>query len=248
MRTLTIACLALGIVAFGCQNGAAPTASGDPKSPTEAGAKPEPAKPSFSDVPETLKHEAYAIYGFGAEGPLEYEFVRAEGQPPVPGTQDNELISVKDGEATFSITRQGALSALGGEEWAVKADGVYLVRSDLGTPEKPVLAMPADAKPGAVWDSDYVLTDPAGSKITFKGKSKIVGNEKAKVKGGEFDAVLVTQTGSITSKDMSGTVSSKTWYGKGLGIVRMRMEVKQTTGEKAGKIVTSTIEYIGKGS
>jgi hypothetical protein len=244
MRTLTIVALALGLLAVGCQNGASPTASTDGKSPSEAGAKPEPAKPSLADVGEALKHEAYALYGFEAGGPLKYEFVRAEGQVPAAGTQSNQLVSAKDGEALFSVTRDGAMSALGGEEWSVKADGVYLVRSDLGAPAKPVLAMPADAKAGTVWDTDYELTDPAGAKISFKGKSKIVGSEKVKVKGGEFDAVLVTQTGSIKSTSMEGTVSSKTWYGRGVGVLRMRMEVKQPE----GKIVTSTIEYVGKGS
>ena len=203
---------------------------------------------AVQSVPPELKHDGFEYNGFDRTAPLTYLFALVEGDKPEEGKQTSELKSVEKGQATYSVKRTGSLMAIGDEELAVRPDGVYLVSTSLGSPQSPVLLMPAVLKPGTVWDYNYELntTTPSktgGSKMHFKGKARVEKEEKIKVAAGEFDTLMVSETAEMDNAGAKGTVSSKSWYAKGIGVVRMKMEVK----DSKGAIVTRTIELSDTG-
>ncbi|MCW5937690.1 MAG: hypothetical protein KIT11_10345 [Fimbriimonadaceae bacterium] len=216
----------------------------EPKTESTSGAAgttsgTETATPDVSAIPEELKHDAYAYSGLSVQKPEKYLFARVEGEKPEAGTQTTTFKGMKDGVATFSVSRDGSISNLGTEEMEVHKDGVYLVSSSLGKPEKPVMVMPANLKPGDTWSDKYELATAADDrKIQFTGTSKVEDGGKVKAAGKEFDTLVVVQTLDMNNAGTKGNVSSKTWYAKDIGVVRMRMELK----DDKGKVVASTIE------
>lgn len=239
--------LALALLAAACTppGTTADRKSDDPKTPSNGATPGESASktPDISTVPADLKHDAYSYNGFGRTKAVTYLFTKVQGDKPEEGTQSAELKEVKDGAAAFTVNRTGSLEAIGREDLLVKKDGVYLVSTSLGSPKDPVMLMPATIKPGSVWDYSYELTTSSGDKMSFKGKARAMQMEKVTVKAGAFDTLLVNETAEMNRGGVKGTVSSKTWYAKDVGVVKMKMEVK----DSGGKIVTSTIELSNTG-
>lgn len=232
----------LALLSLGCTPPST-TGATPPDSKNSTGTSAEPGKttenkPDPGSVPSELKHDGFAYNGFGRTTPVSYLFSKVQGDKGEKGTQSAELKEVKDGTAAYTVNRTGSLEAIGREELLVKKDGVYLVSTSLGSPESPVMLMPASVKPGTVWDYSYELTTSGGGKMSFKGKARALQNESLKVAAGTFDTLLVSETAEMNNAGTKGTVSSKTWYAKDIGVVKMKMEVKDQT----GKIVTSTIE------
>jgi hypothetical protein len=230
----------LAAVLAGCGSGGAVAREGEKK---EGTGKTEAAEKAPKSVPESLKHEAFLYFGLGNTGPVKYTFVRVEGDKPEAGTQSVELKAVGDGSADYVIRRDGALSALGVEDVQVRADGVYLVSSTLGTPEKPVLVMPSKLEPGSTWGGDHTLKSPDGSEVKYSGKSKFERKETLTVAGKSYETVLVSESAELELAGSKRSVSGKTWFASGVGVVRMRLEVKSAD----GKLVKSSIE-IAEGS
>jgi len=234
--------LTLAALAVGCNN--SPAAKVEGTGGTSKGGSTADGTPAPPTVPADYKHDAYQLNGFDRTKPLKYNFVQVVGESPKAGTQESVLKTVDDKGAHYTVKRGGALDAIGDEELLVNAGGVYLVSTSLGSPKEPVLLMPAKISVGTVWDYDYVLTMQSGDSLTFKGKAKVEKDEKVKVPGGEYDCLLVSETASMDRGGNKGTVSSKTWWSKGTGVVKMKMEVK----DAKGKIVASTIELAGAGN
>jgi hypothetical protein len=204
----------------------------------EGGSGTKATEAAPKSVPEALKHEAFQYFGLGNPGPVKYTFVRVEGDKPEEGAQTAELKAVERDSAAFVVRRDGALTALGTEDIVVKPDGVYLVSSTLGSPEKPVLVMPAKLDPGSTWGGDYVLRSSDGSEIKYKGKSKIEKRENVSIGGKSYETVMVSESAELEIAGSKRTVSGKTWFAEGVGVVRMRLEVKTPD----GKLVKSSIE------
>ena len=242
--------MALLIGLAGCTPQASPTdrgATGD-KTNTEGPGKGktngEPGLPDPAAVSTELKHDAFAYNGFDRRTQLTYLFSQFQGDTAKQGTQMSELKSLTSDVAAYSVKRSGSLDQIGDEELEVRPDGVYLVSTEQGSPNIPVRLMPSVVKPGTVWNYDYVLTTTQGLKMTFKGRAKAEKETKLKVAAGEFDTLMVTETAEMDKGGTKGTVSSKTWYAKGVGVVQMKMELK----DSSGKIVTSTVELSGTGA
>ena len=241
MKTLSFLLVAAAF-AVGCNQ--SPTAKvGGTGGGTAKDGKASEGASAVPTVPSDYKHDAFQLNGFDRDKPLKYDFVQVVGESPKSGSQSCVLKSVDDKGARYTIKRGEALEAIGDEELLVNAGGVYLVSTSLGSPKEPVLLMPAKVGVGTVWDYDYVLTMQSGDSLTFKGKAKVEKDEKIKVPAGEYDCILVSETASMDRGGNKGTVSSKTWWSKGTGVVKMKMEVK----DAKGKIVASTIELAGTG-
>jgi DUF3108-like len=234
----------IGLGAAVCLAGCGPSTTQANTSSGQGGASagtPGPnatSEPPAPTVPEALKYASYVYNGFDRSGPLTYLFAKIQGDQPTEGTQVTALKSVKDGIASFEVTRTGSLQRLGDEDLLVKPDGIYMERSSVGTPSAPVKVMPTDFKIGTVWDYDYVLNTPDGKKIRFKGKGRVEKEEKVKVAAGEFDTLMTTETATMDNDGVKGSVSSKSWYAKDIGAVKMKMEVK----DSKGQILQSSLE------
>ncbi|MBS1723267.1 MAG: hypothetical protein JSS66_09980 [Armatimonadetes bacterium] len=235
-----LVCLfAVAFVLGGCTKG--PDTPAGPKGTPPAGSETKGGTATGPSIPADLKHEAYAYNGFERTKGLKYLISRIEGEKPEEGTQVSEFKGLANGAATYLVKRQGSLLFMGDEELIVKPDGVYLSSSAAGSPKQPIRVMPAKVDPGTVWDYDYELTTPANGKATFKGKARVEKIEKVKVAAGEFDGLLVVETATMEMSTGKGTVSSKTWYAKDVGVVQMKLEVKDPN----GKIVKTSFELAG---
>jgi hypothetical protein len=215
------------LAVFGC-NQADPDAAAQGN-----GAKDSPKAVALDAA---LMHDAYDYNGLGSKDELVYDFVPATGNPPEEGASVVDGPKQGDGEATFTIMRSGSLAQLGDDTVAVRKDGVYLVEGSAASPDKPTLLMPASVEVGTVWDLDLRLTNQ-GSSVEMTGKNKVERAETIEVPAGKFDTLLVSQSAVLKTSDSTGNVAAKTWYAKGVGIVKMTLEVKQTD----GKVVTSSV-------
>lgn len=241
--------LGMSLALTGCNNkagsiaeppklGATSTSNSTSGDSTKAG-----GAPSTTSVPVDLKHDAYSYNGFDRVKPLTYLFAQVQGDKPTTGTQVSELKTSDKDSATFLTKRTGSLEFLGEDEVLVKSDGLYLVSTSQGKPEKPVRQMPAKLTVGTVWDYEYNLLSNAGKKMYMKGKARVEAEEKIKVTGGEFDTLRVSETANLDNDGSKAEVAMKTWYAKNLGIVKMKMELKTST----GRLITTTMELSGTG-
>ncbi len=242
-KTSTVIALASLIALFGCPG---PSAT-EPK-PGEGGTKTESGKEVPKEVSANLKHEAYQWMGFGRLEPFTYELTRMEGAPPAEGTQTLSYLAGDDKAAKFQFVRTGGLAQLGDEEFELRPDGIYQTAMPSGALAKPGLLMPADVKTGSSWKSTFDVAATDGKKFNFDLTNKAERIEKVQTKGGEFDALLIVSTGKINitegEKTTSNAVSSKTWYVKGLGHVKMTLEVKL----EGGVNNKSTVELVKAGT
>lgn len=243
---LPLSATLLALVMGGCNPTAKPLEPG-PKSgngSTENGGKDGSTAPTdASSIASELKHDAFSYNGFEGKKKLTYLFSQYKGETPAPGSQTSVMKSATPTVAAFSVKRSGSLDVIGDEELEVRTDGVYLVSTEQGSPAEPVRLMPSVVNVGTVWNYDYALTTAGGIKMGFKGKARAEQEVKLKVKAGEFDTMMVSETAEMDKGGTKGTVSSKTWYAKGIGVVQMKMELKDNT----GKIVSSTIELSAVG-
>lgn len=186
------------------------------------------------EVGSKFKHDAFAWMGFERTEPFTHEMSDIAGAPATEGTQTLKLMAADEKAAKYQITRDGSMAKLGDEELEVREDGVYQTSMPQHTLAEPVMVMPADLGVGKAWTSKFNSTGPAGQKVEFTINNKAERIEKVKTKAGEFDALLIISTGSMAvttaGKTEKTTLSTKSWYSKGLGNVKMTLEVKRADG------------------
>lgn len=237
--------LSLAVLLAGCQNGGASSAKGAPPEPppTTAGLDGATPKGDFVPVPENLKHAGYRYYSLASDKPVDLE-IRISDRPDVyTGSQTPKLQGVKDGKATYLIERTGALvDFLGLEETiSLEEDGIYLVSSKMLTMKGRDLQLPADLAPGKEWTEVTEATDAAGQAMHLENRLKAVREEPVKTKAGDFSALLVTSSGNGKVQGKAVKITSRTWYAKDVGMVKMEMvstgpdgKPKQITVERTG--------------
>ncbi len=224
MRTTLISTLALAaLLAAGCRKPA--EEPGTSNTSTGGGTSTETPV-----MPDALKHDGFAYYGLGQDKILEYEFVSMEGAAGSPGTSRADLVTAEDNVAVYSVERSGSLIQLGSERDEVRPDGVYMVEMSIGTLKEPVLSMPADAKVGSTWPSKMQVEAATGA-TTMEVTNTVEKTEKVTTPAGEFDAILVVSTGTMSQGDKKAKISSKVWYSKDVGIVQLRLESVDAEGK-----------------
>lgn len=218
---------------WGCTNTAAKPGEG-----SEGKGKEGTSTEAPKVVGENLKTEAFNWMGFDREDTYNYLVSEMEGVDAQPGTQTLALVSTSENAAKFQFTRAGSMEKLGSEDFEARKDGIYQTRMSLGALAEPMLVMPGDVKTGSSWPSTFETTDSNGRKIVFKVTNKAEKEESVKVKAGDYNALLVTTTGTMTvtepaaegaapAKPVVNQLSSKAWYAKGIGNVKMTLEVKR---------------------
>lgn len=242
-KHLSILALAALIAAFGCTSPKDNPGEGTTGESTAGGtAVATPPDPTPADLPADVKTEAFAYLGLDTEGTSDYEYGQLEGVDPQPGTQSIELVS-EDGENIYVISRGGSLANLGNERLEAREDGVYQVEMSLGELPEPTLMMPADVAPGKTWTTSFELDNTTSSQpINFNVNHKAERVEKVTVPSGEYDALLVTATGTMKVGEDEYKLNSKTWYAKGIGTVKMTLDADQGNGQSSNATIALTKE------
>lgn len=224
----------LALAAFGCgpSGEKTPGASGSTSSGSSASAKVDPAFAAFLDkLPAELKHDAFEYYGLGNDKPTTLEIVR-DGGPPTYGTRTVKPGELKDGKATFILSQAGGLSMEGDITMSLEPDGLYAMSSTMNKLKPHSLEMPAKMEVGGSW-KDHTEMDQGGQKIVLDNDLKIVGKERIVTPGGTFDEALhVTSTGAGTFGGKPATLTTESWYVRGVGPVKQIVNLAYKNGPK----------------
>lgn len=179
---------------------------------------------------DLTKTDAYEYYGLGNDKPVRLEISSAEGAPPMIGTRSFSKGEVKDGKATYIEHQTGALESQGDITFSLEKDGLYVMSSSKTELKAHTLEMPAKLDVGSGW-KDHTEMSPDGKKIVLDNDIKIERKERVTTPGGTFDdALYITSTGQGTIEGKPVTLTTKSWYVRGMGPVKQIEEV-ETKGE-----------------
>ena len=209
------------------------------EAPKDAETKPEEQAtkaPDPSEIPENLKHGGFKFYGLDSTAEETYELDR--NGVKLEGAQKAVFAGMVDGKATFTIERSEGLSDLGNETLEVREDGIYLVKSGENTVDPAVLSLPKDPKVGDSWPVSAQFTGPTGEKVSIKATQKVTKQEKLTTKAGDFDCLVVTMSGELTSGDKKSPVTGTSWYASGVGTVKLTVTSKDADGKPTSYSVT----------
>lgn len=228
-------------VAVGCAPGSSKEASA-PASGTSGGTQsPAPAEPETTqaaapNLPNALRHRGLGLYGLTNTRELSYQMTQGGGTPTT-GTQTVKFEGIKDGKATFRIERSGWLQNQS-DVVEAREDGIYVLSSTMGTFDVPALELPSNPELGKTWQVKSKMTAGDMSPI-LEAVAKIEKEETIKVKAGEFPALKVNLTGSITLGERKIKLAGNTWYSDGIGMIK-----QQLTNEEGGNKQTIVVELL----
>ncbi|RYG41131.1 hypothetical protein EON79_21360 [bacterium] len=240
LPALLVACL------VGCQAeepktakpAVSPVNSGAPGMSSAADGPGPKVAASVAQIPAELKHAAFDYYGLGNEEPMDME-VRTTADAGVrTGSQITRFKGLEDGKALYQVERTGGLTELLGQmDVTLEADGIYVKSSSVAKVGERDVEMPAKLDPGTTWEARTVVDQP-GRELNVLVKFTVVGEQSITTPKGPRNALLVTSTGNGTMMTKNVRMDSKSWYVKGVGMVKS--ELKFT--DAAGKASTITIQ------
>lgn len=237
-----LAVIGLGIA--GCGNKPEAVESGNTtKASPSAPKTPEPPKPKATDLPASLKTDAFEYYGLGFEGEMKLELKKSSEPTVITGSQTISLKEIKGDSAIFVMSRTDGLAQTGDMEFLVKADGVYVTR--VGTQEinPPKLEIPADLTEGKTWTTDSGFK--VGSQmIKENAKYKVGKVEKITIGKETMDALVVTADGTTSVDQVSMQTKFTSWLVKGKGAVKTVVETAGLSGPSKGKKETITVQWV----
>lgn len=201
------------------------SAGTDAAKPTDT-AKPA-AGPSLADLPADLKTDAFEYEGLANDKPMDMEMTRSTEPTIMTGALITTLKSIKGDEATFEQTYSGGLAALGSMTLSLKKDGIRATSSTVKLTDDGY-ELPTGLTVGKTWKSrskgDVEGHGPMDSSQTIK----VVGIQPVKTKGGTYpEALVVVSSGPASLDQKKGQMTSKRWFVKNKGLVKMQLELKQ---------------------
>jgi len=214
---------------------ATPPTQSAPTSPTPPTSAPTASVPtpttgaktaSTDVVPAALKHEGYQYSGVDHHGPIDMEETTS-AQPGVvtTGSQTITFTGIKNGKAVYNVDHTGGLAVLGSEEWAISTEGVFTTKSSVANFGDKAMELPADPKPGMTWKVS-MKASRADENMDTENTMKIIGKDNVTTKAGTFkDALVVEQIGVGTLQSKKVRTVSKSWYVKGIGLVKADMKI-----------------------
>lgn len=194
-----------------------------------------PAPEPKLEIPESAMTESLRYLGAPFANPIKFKFT---GSPITEATLTYVVESVKDGQVV--VKAQWDNAALGSEVYESKPDGVWYIEVRGERLSQPVLFLPSNVSVGKRWTQDYTMT-MNGEKLRVVNRIRIVGREKVTVPLGEFDALVIEQTSTLTSPSTKLSVSGKTRLAQGVGIIQSTLKNK---GTRNNEKVDMTIEIV----
>lgn len=223
----------LALIAVGCSPAKTENPSASPAaSPAGAAASPG-ASPSaaVAEVPEALKHDAFYYYGLSKPRTVAMQLKQGASGPVITGGVEYAVKEVKPDSVVYTAKYTGGLEAqFGTQEISLQADGIKPVSTTIGELKRAGLELPAKLTPGATWDSSSEIVVTGGTTVKQSVRMKVVGPKKVKVGGQELDALEVTGNGTSETGGQKSTLTTRTYFVRDRGAVRMEITVKPTGG------------------
>ncbi len=206
---------------------ASSTGLSDPSKPSQA----ENDKPGLpvDQVPKSLRTDAYEYFGLANMKAQDFEIL-SEGDPTRTGTQQLKLTEVKGDRAVFRVTRTGGLAPSGENDYSLRPDGVWSENSTLDPSMKPSVEIPNDLKPGKSWKT-VIEVNTSSDKIKQDMTFKVVGVETVKTPLATREALYIKGEGSAEMGGKKSSMTLKSWYTKGIGMIKMEVASKGTDGK-----------------
>lgn len=226
-----VAVLGCALLVGGCSQSSSDAGNSTPPAKDAQAAGTPAGQPDPKPMlPEKLLTAGADYYGVTNSSKLTYEVTDPSGKKN-DGTQTGKLSAVSEDKATFELTRVDIVNpGTNTDQIEVRPDGVYAVATGGQKFTNPPMELPADAAPGKSWKINTEVS-AGGSVAKMTGDLKITGNEKVKTPAGEFDTIVVQLTGNIKLKGQSQPISGKSWYAKGIGLVKQEL-VQTVSGTK----------------
>ena len=207
--------------------GASTPAGGDSAKPSQAAIE-KPGLP-VDQVPQSLRTDAYEYFGLANTKAQDFEIL-SEGDPARTGTQQLKLTEVKGDRAVFRVTRTGGLAPSGENDYSLRPDGVWSENSTLDPSMKPSVEIPNDLKPGKTWKT-VIEVNTTSDKIKQDMTFKVVGVEKIKTPLATREALYIKGDGTAEMGGKKSAMTLKSWYTKGIGMVKMEVASKGQDGK-----------------
>jgi hypothetical protein len=250
MPRLAVLAVVLGLLALGC---APATQEEKPANKDRAPAAPSPAAQEtprsgdgeaaldIAQIPEKLKHQAFRYLGLGATEPVNFKLTMTGAAEARSGGQVAKLIRLDENEAIFRVERTGEIGeSLGTDELAVRPDGVYGIKTSVGTMSGERLELPANLTPGAKWKSSTTLTTNDGQRIQLTIDNVVLPARKVTTPAGTFEAIVVQGTGNGDFNGEKRTLKTESFYVLDKGMAKMKL----TTEAKGQAPSSITIERV----
>jgi len=219
------------VIAAGCSNPPAATTTkpeGDKPTATAGGTPEEPKAPvaTAAEIPASLKGDAYDYYGLANAEPIKME-IRSATPPARSGLQTIKLKEIKDGKAIFTVDRTEGLADLGSMELSLDDKGLFVLSTNIGKVEENHLELPNGLAVGKTWNVKSKITRDTGQSVENDATFKVQRTEKVTTPVGTYDALLITSTGPATVSGTKMSMSTKGWFVKGRGPVKMEIDIQQ---------------------
>lgn len=231
MKKLVLTFLALSFLFSGCK----------PKDTTNVATNAPPEIVAPAETPQDVITDGLKAMGYPFKEDVAF---RVTGMPggTVEDVRLAKLETTSEGKHKLSLTWKGQLATLiGNEEYECTAEGVYAKRVLNADVQPSFVFLPAKLEVGKKWNAKYTVAASTGQNLEVTSNFKIVGNQKIKVSLGEFDAVVVQESGTVKTKEINAMLIGKSWYANGIGLIKT--EATQTYTDKAGKKHTNKMTF-----
>jgi hypothetical protein len=228
------------VVALGCGKTEDKVSTQAPVAPSgdTAQTAPETKGPSVSEVPTSLKTDAFDYYGLGSDKPVDFEMVGSGGTKT--GARIVTLKSVNGDKAVFEVQFTGGLDQLGTTEYSLEPGGLFATKSSIGTlKDTHQLEVPAKLDVGVTWKSKVEATLTDNTQLKSDQIYKVVKREQVTTKAGKFDALRIDVTGNSQVGSQKTKDDLKIWLVKGVGPIKM--DIKYTMGSVVNQNVVTAV-------
>ncbi len=203
-----------------------PTETEEPSVRPSTSAPDEPAKVT---IPEELMSAPLRALGAPFDKPITYKATGFDGGD-IEITRTFTVKAVEGDKVTVGGEWKGS-SQFGPESYEVTPEGIRVSQLLGNVIDPPVLYMPSDLSAGKQWTYEYTISN-MGQQIKVSTTAKVIGTEKVSVPLGDFDAILIEETGTLSAEALNLTATGKTWLVNGVGVVKMTGRQRGKTGDQ----------------
>jgi len=197
--------------------------------PTISTAPPPVADKVGLGVPEELVNDGLKAMGYPFDKSIAYEVNGFPTDSSSTQTMTATFEAKDDGQNVLTFNYAGDPSTLPSESYALEKDGIYGIAAGGDEISPRVKAMPAKLAIGDSWPSKGSLQN---GNVVMDTTVKITGRQQVKVKAGDYDALVLVETGSIKVGANAPTkVEGKSWYVDGIGPVKRTISQTDSTGK-----------------